>query len=164
MTMEIREAVPADASAVIDIAQAAWYSAYGGFLDPATIERGLRENYDPELVDAGIEHPEIKLFVAEDDGMVVGYASAEQTWADEVEVHTLSVHPDRWGEGIGSQLLDRVAAWATRQDVERLVCAVAAENTVGCAFFESCGFQRGSNGVGEIGGQEVREYEFELRL
>lgn len=181
MSVEVREATEADIERVIDVAEASWYAAYGGFLDPTTIERGLRENYDPDILEAAVGHDDVAFFVAEadesdaadesaeaggpeEDVGVVGFASAEQTWADEVELHTLYVHPDRWGEGVGSALLSRVERWARGQDVDRIAAGVFADNAVGVAFFESAGFARGTEADAEIAGEFHPEYEYEYPL
>lgn len=180
----VREAEPDDVEAVVDVARDSWYAAYGGFLDPATVEAGLEANYDPDLVAAGVEHDDIAFFVCEvgddgdgevgddgdgeigddGDGEVVGFATAEQTWADEVELHTIYVHPDRWGEGVGTALLDRVLEWARGRDVDRVVAAAFADNAVGVGFFEAAGFERGLEAEGEIGGELHPEVEFEHEL
>ena len=170
--VSVRAAEPADVERVVAVAEDAWYAAYGGFLDPAVIAQGLRENYDTELVEAGVEHDEVAFFVAEvedeaadaADGEVVGFASAEQTWADEVELHTCYVHPDRWGEGVGRALFEEVEAWARERDVDRVVAAVFEENSVGVGFVEALGFERGMAAKGEVGGELHPEIEFEYDL
>ncbi|MFO7927781.1 GNAT family N-acetyltransferase [Natronomonas sp.] len=164
MTAAIREATDDDVEAVVEVAEAAWYAAYGGALDPSTIAAALAEYYDPELVAAGIDHEAIAFYVAEVDGAVVGFASAEQTWADEVELHTLYVHPDRWGEGIGSALVGRVTEWARERGVDRVACGVLAANAIGIGFFEAVGFRRGRQADAEIAGELHAEYEYELAV
>lgn len=164
MNSNIREATLDDLEDILDVADAAWYAAYGGILDPLTIEAALDEYYDPEIIETAIEHDAIVFYVAEADEAVVGFASAEQTWADEVELHTLYVHPDRWGDGIGSALVNRVATWARKKGVDRVACGVLAENVVAADFFEVIGFRRGRETEAEIAGGIHPEYEFELEL
>lgn len=160
MSVAVRDATSEDVDAIVDVAEAAWYAAYGGVLDPAAIASALEEYYDPELLAAAVDLDEIAFYVAEDED-VVGFASAEQTWADEVELHTIYVHPDRWGEGIGSALLDRVSDWATGQGVDRVVCGVLSDNAVGIGFFETVGFEQGRKTDAEIAGEVHAEYEYE---
>lgn len=163
MSIDVRPATVEDVEAIRDVAEDAWYAAYGGTLAPETIASAIETYYGPELIKAGIEHESIAFFVAESDG-IVGFASAEQTWADEVELHTIYVHPDRWGEGVGSALLDRITAWAERQGVDRIACGVLAENVIGIGFFEANGFIRGPETDTEIAGSIQSEYEFERPL
>ena len=163
MSVELREATADDADGIVDVARESWYAAYGGFLDPAGIESEFETAYDPELVRAALESEEIVLHVAVDDG-IVGFASAERTWADEVELHTIHVHPDRWGEGIGSALFDRVEAWARRRDVDHVACGVFVENVVAVGFFEALGFLPGDETTVEFGGSPRIEREYALPL
>lgn len=163
MSVAVRDATSEDVDAIIDVAEAAWYAAYGGVLDPAAIASALQEYYDPELLAAAVDLDEIAFYVAEDED-VVGFASAEQTWADEVELHTIYVHPDRWDDGIGSALLDRVVGWAQKQGVDRIACGVLEGNTIGLGFFEAVGFDRGRKADAEIAGEIHAEYEFERRV
>lgn len=164
MSIEVRPATSEDVEAIRDVAWDAWYAAYGGFLSPSAIESGLTEYYDAELLEAAVDHEDIAFYVAERDDEVVGFASAEQTWADEVELHTIYVHPDYWGEGIGPALFEEIEAWADEQGVDRIACAVFADNAVGTQFFESLGFEKGTEAKGEVAGELHPEYEFEYEL
>ena len=164
MTVSVREARAADLEAIRAVAEDAWYAALGGALDPAEIAGALETYYDPEVVTAGIESDAIAFYVASVDGEVCGFASAERTWADEVELHTIYVHPDRWGEGIGRALLDRVETWARGEGVDRIACGVLAGNAVGIGFFEAVGFERGRATEAEIVGATHEEYEYEYDL
>jgi N-acetylglutamate synthase-like GNAT family acetyltransferase len=164
MSVRVREATADDLDAIRGVAEAAWYAAYGGTLEPETIAAALESYYDPEIVAAGIDSEAIRFHIAEDGGEALGFASAEQTWADEVELHAVYVHPDRWGEGIGAALVERVADWAREQDVDRIACGVLADNAVGVGFFEAMGFERGIETEAEIVETRHAEYEYELEL
>lgn len=164
MTVSVREATEADLEAIRAVAEDAWYAALGGALDPAGIAGALEAYYDPEVVTAGIESEAIAFYVASVDGEVRGFASAERTWADEVELHTIYVHPDRWGEGIGAALFDRVGTWARGEGADRIACGVLAGNAIGIGFFEAVGFERGRATEAEIVGTVYDEYEYEYEL
>lgn len=164
MTVSVREATIDDIEGILDVATDAWYATYGGLLEPSTVSSALDEYYDQELLKAGVDHDEIAFFVASDEGEIIGFASAEQTWADEVELHTIYVHPDRWSEGIGSALFDRVLTWAQALDIDRIACGVLAENAIGIGFFEAVGFVRGIEANAEIAGEIHSEYEYELSV
>jgi len=164
MTVDVRTATAEDLAAVEAVARDAWYAAYGGFLEPQSVEAGLAQSYDEDVLATAVEQDAIEFLVAEVESEVVGFASAERTWTDEVELHTLYVHPDRWGEGVGSALLYEVEAWATEKDVDRLVAAVFADNAVGRGFLESRGFEEGQAAKGEVAGELHDEYEYERPL
>ncbi|GAA0543763.1 GNAT family N-acetyltransferase [Halorubrum ejinorense] len=122
----------------------AWRAAYDEILPEAVLDETTVDP-TPEDVrswtdrlddgDRGV------VFVAVDDGVVCGFVDvrwgAENTkpfvGADEAGVKAIYVRPDRWGEGIGSALLDR-AIDAVPDRVEAVRLEAFAENDVGARF------------------------------
>ncbi|SFR32121.1 GNAT family N-acetyltransferase [Halogeometricum limi] len=98
------------------------------------------------------------VFVA-DAGGVVGYAhlvtDTDRTGAfvpdDDAELHALYVRPDRWGEGVGSALLERVESACS--EATRLVLQTFAANEDGRAFYRARGFERVGDHTFEVGGE-----------
>jgi ribosomal protein S18 acetylase RimI-like enzyme len=164
--MHVRPAEPDDAPAIETIARAAWWEAYPAVLDTDVIDETLEAVYDPAFVrEAMTDHDDLLYLLAEtDDGTPVGFATAQQTWADEVEIHTLYVDPDYWGEGTGSALLESITESATAAGVDRLRVGVLSGNHVGRAFVESNGFERVETRAAEFGETEVPEDVFEKSL
>lgn len=172
--VDVRPAASEDAPAVRAVAEAAWWKTYPGVLDPDTIRNALDNLYDEAFLRQVLaERDDLLFLVAEreieggaggDDpegDEIVGFGTAEQTWADEVEVHTLYVHPDRWGHGIGTALLDAVAESARAAGADRLRCTVASGNHIGRAFLESRGFERVETVTAEVDDEIVPEDVFE---
>ncbi len=164
MSVAVRAATADDVDGVRAVARDAWYAAYSGFVRPEDIEAELAESYDSELLESAVDHDDIAFYVAAVDEEVTGFASAEQTWADEVELHTIYVHPERWGEGIGSALLEKIRTFARDTAVDRIVCAVFDENVVGVGFVEASGFERGKAVEARFGGERLAAHEFEWQL
>lgn len=141
--MEAREATPEDAAAASGVAEAAWWASCAAFLDADTLRRVLAEGYTEERLTEAFGDADLHAVVAVDDGgRIVGFAVAERTWADTVDLHALYVDPDRWGEGAGSALLDAVLAYARGEDVEYVRATAFRDNPVARPFFESRGFER----------------------
>jgi ribosomal protein S18 acetylase RimI-like enzyme len=138
--MNVREATPEDAGAASDVAEDAWWASCAAFLDADTLRRVLAEGYTEGRLAEAFEDPELHAVVAVDDG-VVGFAVAERTWADTVDLHALYVDPDRWGEGAGSALLGDVLAYARDEESEYVRVTAFVDNPVARPFFEAQGFE-----------------------
>lgn len=141
--MDVRPAEQEDADRVAELTEAAWWSAYAGFLSSDSIREGLAEGYDAEFIREVLnERDDILFIICELQDEIVGYGTAQQSWADEVEIHALFVDPDRWGEGAGTELLDAIEVSARAADVDRLRVTTFRENRVGRAFLEARGFEQ----------------------
>jgi ribosomal protein S18 acetylase RimI-like enzyme len=139
--MEIREGGPDDAEALCDLTATVWRAAYVDVLGEETVEEHLAAWYDTATVRSYFGEPAVSVYVAGDP--VVGYAFSRHDEAgDRLHLPAIYVHPDRWGEGIGSLLLDRVETEARDLGVETVDLVVLAENSVGRGFYEGHGYER----------------------
>lgn len=156
--MPIREATVDDARGVHRVAEASWHAAHDHIVGEDTVEELLDQWYDPEDLPASIERPEAPMFVAtvdsaeprsrssrtvSDDDRIVGFAQGGPTEngpADAV-VGRIYVHPDHWGDGYGSRLLERLFDAFRAEGYDSVWLAVMAENEVGRSFYEGHGFE-----------------------
>jgi ribosomal protein S18 acetylase RimI-like enzyme len=178
MAVHLREATPEDAPAIAAVAADAWWAGPASALSADAVRTALADLYDEpflrEVAAEAADEAEFRFLVAVTDGedpgedadgeRVVGFASAAREWADEVELFTLYVAPDRWGEGVGTALLDELVQWAADRGAERLVCSALADNAVALGFLEARGFERTREVRAAVGGETVTEYEFEKPL
>ena len=79
--------------------------------------------------------------VAEDDGVVVGYAGLRAS-AGQADVQTLAVARDRQGTGLGATLLRALLAEARERRAREVLLEVRAENTTAQALYAKAGFER----------------------
>lgn len=156
--MPVRSAVPDDVPLIREIAREAWHAAYDDIVGREAVEDQVDEWYAPEEVRAGIRRAD-SYVVVERDGVPVGYAFATVD-GDDSEAATLGaiyVRPERWGEGVGTRLLARVADDLAAAGAERLSASVLADNGVGLSFYERLGFRIDERGTTTVGRREVEE-------
>ena len=77
--------------------------------------------------------------VALDDGQIVGYAGLLSA-GDQGDVITLAVASGRWGQGIGSTLLEALMAEAIRRGCAELLLEVRTDNTRAQQLYRRYGF------------------------
>lgn len=140
--MPVRYAEPDDAAAIAAVHVRSWQAGYRGMLpgevlDSLSVEE--RERAWSELIGG-----DAVVLVAEEGGTVAGFCTVLAPGRDPdgvPEIGALYVEPDRWGSGVGRELLD-----AVRREVEpesdALVVWVMAANAPGLAFYERLGFER----------------------
>lgn len=138
----------------------AWRAAYDGVLSDPVLEDRDPDPSDErvrEIYGAWREDRE-GILVADEAGTVRGYAYFR--WSegtkpfvgdDEAGLKELYVHPDHWGRGIGTRLLER-GIEVLPGDARRLRLETLTDNERARRFYEARGFERtGTTGV-EIAG------------
>ena len=152
----------------------AWQVAYAGLLPDDVLDEMTTEPDDDDIeqwldrLPNGREDWGVAYGVAV-DGTVRGYVFVR--WAetkpsvrpDEAGLKEIYVHPDWWGEGLGTTLLDAALA-EVPVDIVGISLEMLAENDIGRRFYESCGFEADDSDQIEIGGEayEVAIYRREL--
>jgi GNAT superfamily N-acetyltransferase len=159
----VRTAGVGDAAAVAALKVRAWQAAYGGVLPPGVLEAldpvPEREAWAGYLAEIP---PEDRLWVAVDDGVLVGYARAGPSPDEDVlpgtgEIHGLSVEPARIGTGLGSGLLRHALDDLERRGYVSVVLWHFAGNEVAARFYDRAGIAPdGSRRPSELGADEVR--------
>ena len=87
-----------------------------------------------------------RIYVADEDGAVRGFISAER-WSpppiyrevSEVYIDELYVHPDHRRRGLGRALVSEVTSWAREVGAHRVRAGTLAANSEGRAFWERVG-------------------------
>lgn len=81
----------------------------------------------------------------------------------EAQLRTLYVHPDHWGGGIGTGLLD-AGIERLPSSIERLKLETFVDNEAGRSFYEGRGFTRIGTATFEIGGDAYPTVVYDRRL
>ncbi len=86
-------------------------------------------------------HPGDRYYlVAEVDGVIAGYAGLLAPGGGQADVLTLAVAEDRWGEGIGSALLEGLLAEAARRGCPQVFLEVRVDNDRAQRLYRRYGF------------------------
>ncbi len=141
--MEIRHATAADEMAIATLHAESWRSAYRGIFEDEYLDEPVYA--DRQALWQTRFHsprPDQCVLVAHDNERIVGFACAyggeDATWGTYLD--NLHVAPSRKGEGIGTALLARVAAWSLAEYHGRgMFLWVFAENLPARAFYSQLG-------------------------
>jgi ribosomal protein S18 acetylase RimI-like enzyme len=103
-------------------------------------------------------------FVAEQDGLVVGFVSLQQT-EQGTELNAIHLLPETVGTGVGSALMATAVEHARGAGAVGLHLFVIAHNERARSFYERNGWRIiGPAGTHEVGGAQVEVVRYELVL
>ncbi|WP_265109259.1 GNAT family N-acetyltransferase [Halosolutus halophilus] len=158
--MSIRSATADDFEAIKAVARETWHDTYEE-LDAETIEYTVVSWYTDDSMP--LEAPGTVVLVAERDGDIVGFTHAVAQ-GEQADILRMYVHPDHQGEGVGTDLHERLLAEIERYDVDRVRSLDFAFNDVSRAFYEGLGFEQTGEGEVEIDGEFYPEAVYTLEL
>jgi RimJ/RimL family protein N-acetyltransferase len=139
--ISVRRAEPGDASRVVALAKDVSAEPEGWMIWKDWRDVGDERRY----LRAVRRHPDAAVFVAEEDGLIVGRLSLAR------DAHPASHHVADLGlmvdsrfrrRGIGRLLLEAAVEWARESDVSKLELHVFPWNDAAIALYESFGFER----------------------
>lgn len=131
--MTLRPAVPAD----VDAWQAAFASvaAEGRWIGA----EAPVDDFAPRVFEGHVQRDESLFLLADDDGDVVGWITAERDDVGDAELGMAIVDGYR-RQGIGSAMLGAVADWAESAGISRLHLDVFPSNDPAIALYRKWGF------------------------
>jgi len=138
----VRRAEPADAEGLTELGDAVGSEPEGWLV---TTNGWRNANDERRYLRAIRRYPDAAVFVAEDDGLIVGRLSIAR------DQHPASKHVADLGlmvaathrrRGIGTALLDAAVRWARAADVRKLELHVFPWNEAAIKLYESYGFVR----------------------
>ncbi len=151
MSNGIRAATIADAPALGALQMAALLAGYAEFLESTAALPGVAERV--AWWRAELEQPDARAWVAERDGNAAGLVSTGPE-----ELRWLCVMPERWGEGIGAELL----ATAEAELVAGAGIEVPEGNLRVRRLLERRGWTQGDD-LGQREGRVAPEVRYHLR-
>jgi GNAT superfamily N-acetyltransferase len=163
--LTVREATTDDAVAVRRVARESWHAAHADIIGPDAVETAIEKWYGEDGLAESMRRDDGLFLVAVADDGVVGFAQAvlgEETgpaWLSRIYVV-----PARWGDGVGTVLLDRLERWVRENGEDRLRLAVMADNDVGNAFYDRRGYAVVEEREQDLFGATVDDYLREKEL
>jgi ribosomal protein S18 acetylase RimI-like enzyme len=147
--MEIREATPADESAIRSIAKRSMEASYS--LSPGAIEEAITRWYSSDTFTQKLDDDDV-LFLVVDDGVeVVGFSESELI-DDTGDINWLHVDPMHRGESVGGELFDATRRALRDRGAGTIRGRVLSDNTEGNKFYERQGLVKSGEGRVELDG------------
>ncbi|SNR64963.1 GNAT family N-acetyltransferase [Halorubrum vacuolatum] len=153
-----------DTAGIIRVQGLAWREAYADLLPTEIIQQ---QTVDPSEEEIRQWHDWLRenrdgiLVAVDDEEAVRGFADFR--WGDaetkefvgdeEAGLKAIYVHPDYWGSGIGTALLER-GMESLPDDVDAVRLEMLSGNEVGHQFYQARGFERTDTTTHEIGGTQ----------
>jgi len=99
------------------------------------------EAWSPDMLASELAGEPGKYYlVAEDGGVIAGYAGLLAPGVGQADVLTVGVAQDRWGEGIGAALLENLLAEAARRGCTEVFLEVRVDNDRAQRLYRRHGF------------------------
>lgn len=167
----VREARPADASAIADVHVEAWRETYDGIMDPAFLD-GLRHADRLELWHRVLREAEEQgacVYVAEQSAEksdLIGFANAGPARdADGAEIYAIYLRQRAWGQGHGRALLAACLGHMRRPEPRGVLLWVLEQNAGAQRFYEAAGFiDDGGRKTVAVGGRDLDHVRYSLVL
>lgn len=146
--LPIRRCRLTDVGHVSAFLRLAWHAAYDGILGVAEAQRVGYAVYSrfriAHVIGISLIHRRnLTVLVAESDGQIIGHAVAQSDVAGDVILWMLYVHPNHKGRGVGTTLLQRIAA--SHPTAKSMRLEVLKANNPAIMFY----FRRGFRTTGE---------------
>jgi GNAT superfamily N-acetyltransferase len=132
MTIEIETYRSAHASRFRDLNRA-WLETYN-LMEP--VDEDQLADPQKHFLDVGGQ-----IFVALQDGQVIGTCAVLPHGADELELAKLTVASEFRGQGIARRLVERCLAYAREQNVRRVMLVSNSQLRAALQLYESFGFR-----------------------
>lgn len=162
----IRPATVDDAEEIARVHVASWRQAHTGVVAEEYLSHldvtGRAERWRDTI--AGRVDPPTQVWVAEDEGRVIGFASLGPSLDEDAErstmqIYTIYLEPHAWGRGVARELMRTVLAGVPAGAPVTLW--VLAGNERARHFYRRNGFSPdGVERLDEIGGQQYRELRY----
>jgi ribosomal protein S18 acetylase RimI-like enzyme len=166
-TAVIRRAVASDAAALAELGTATFVDTFGHLYSPEDLQAFLDESHTVQAYAKVLANPDYALWIAERDGLAIGYAQAGRcglphadVQAGDGELKRLYVRTGTQGGGTGRALMDAAMDWLLRDGPRPLWISVWSENLGAQRFYARYGFEFAGEYEFIVGEQRDREFMY----
>lgn len=167
MTTAIRRAVPADAAVLAELGAQTFIETFGQLYQPADLQAFLDESHCERAYARTLADPAYALWIAERDGVAIGYAQAgpcglphPDVQPGDGELKRLYLRATEQNGGVGGRLFAEALRWLERDGPRTLWISVWSENFGAQRFYARHGFEFVAEYEFQVGNQRDREFMF----
>lgn len=163
-TINIRTAIPADANQIAHVHIDSWRTTYRGIMPDEYLDKldlQARVNYWDKILAEQCDH----VFVADIDGLIVGFATAGKSREDnnfDSELYAVYVLQQHQRKNIGRLLMRATANHLQARGYQSMYVWVLVDNH-SKQFYERLGGEHITEKTIEIGGRQLKEVAFGWR-
>jgi len=164
-SISIRRAGPGDARALATLGAQTFTESFGQLYSAQDLQAFLEQSHVPAAYERLLADDAYALWLADIDGIAVGYALAGPCGLPHVdarpgdgELKRLYLLASAQGHGIGAKLLEQALAWLERDGPRTLWISVWSENFGAQRFYARYGFEHAGEYAFIVGEQHDREF------
>lgn len=161
----LRRAVVADAALLSALAARTLYDAFGPQTDPVNMAVHLEKTFNLAQTTAELSDATCTFFIAETQGLPVGYFKLRQHPAPEcvtgpqpLQLQRIYARREWLGQGVGATLMQGAIDEAQRQNFRTLWLTTWDENPRAIRFYQKWGFQHVGHHPFEFGRQVTLDW------
>jgi ribosomal protein S18 acetylase RimI-like enzyme len=148
-TITVRPCKREDASALIALGIKTFYDTFAEVNTPENMRAYLDSTFTQERVESEFSEPGSQFFIAEENGLPLGYARVRTSKREEgvlglnpMEIERLYVLKDQLGKGIGQKLMQVCLDFARENGHDSMWLGVWEHNERAIAFYRKWGFEK----------------------
>jgi len=145
--LDIRLAIPDDASIIIDLAQKTFVETYGETNKRENVDLYMETMFSPDKIRTEIGGPNERFFIAFNNGNPVGFTKLRDDRKGRgldgkkaLEIERIYVLKDYQGLKVGKELLDKCKAMAADENFTVIWLQVWQRNAKAVQFYQKGGF------------------------
>ncbi len=169
-TTTIRPATIDDAATLAELGRVTFVEAFGHLYTPEDLQAFIDESHSVAAYARALANPDYALWLAEQEGVAVGYAQAGPCGLPHAEAQPVDGELKRLyllraaqNRGVGVAMLQVALAWLERDGPRKLWISVWSENEGAQRFYGRHGFEHAGEYEFIVGEQRDREFMYRRR-